>query len=74
MITNKTALYDLITEVYPVFDRYSEDAKLRALTFISKMNPYIQVNEDGEGDAARITYTAEKGKPILIPLIKFISE
>jgi hypothetical protein len=74
MITNKTALYDLITTVYPVFDKYSDDAKLRALTFISKMNPYIKVEEVGEGDAARTTYTAQKGKPILIPLIKFISE
>jgi hypothetical protein len=74
IITNKTALYDLITTVYPVFDKYSDDAKLRALTFISKMNPYIKVNEVGEGDAAKTTYTAEKGKPILIPLIKFISE
>ena len=74
VITNKTALYDLITTVYPVFDRYSDDAKLRALTFISKMNPYIDVMEVGKGDSARTTYTAEKGKPILIPLIKFISE
>jgi len=74
MITNKTALYDLITTVYPVFDRYSDDAKLRALTFISKMNPYIKVKEVGVGDAAKLTYTAEKGKLILIPLIKFISE
>lgn len=74
VITNKTALYDLITTVYPVFDRYSDDAKLRALTFISKMNPYITAKEVGVGDAAKMTYTAEKGKPILIPLIKFISE
>ncbi|MCX6334600.1 MAG: DUF4982 domain-containing protein [Bacteroidia bacterium] len=81
MITNKTALYDLITTVYPVFDKYSDDAKQRALTFISKANPYIIVSEvstqSREGDQEKVTtvtYTAEKGKPILIPLIKFISE
>ncbi len=81
IVTNKSALYDLITTVYPVFDKYSNDAKERALTFISKMNPYIIVKEvstqSREGDQKKVTavtYTAERGKPILIPLIKFISE
>ncbi len=81
IITNKTSLYDLITTVYPVFDKYSDDAKQRALIFISKMNPFIVVKEvdtqSREGDQKKVTtvtYTAEKGKPILIPLIKFISE
>jgi hypothetical protein len=80
-VTNKTELYDLITTVYPVFIKYSDEAKERALTFISKMNPYIVVKEVGEqskeGDqnkVTKLTYTAEKGKLILIPLIKFISE
>jgi hypothetical protein len=81
IITNKTSLFDLITAVYPVFAKYSDDARERALTFISKMNPYIIVKEvstqSREGDQKKVTtvtYTAEKGKPILIPLIKFISE
>jgi hypothetical protein len=81
IVTNKTELYELITIVYPVFAKYSDEAKDRAITFISKMNPYIKVTEisdqSREGDQAKVTkisYTAEKGKPILIPLIKFISE
>jgi beta-galactosidase len=81
IITNKTELADLITVVYPVFVSYSDEAKERALTFTSKMNPYITVKElseqSREGDQKTITrfsYAAEKGKPILIPLIKFISE
>ncbi len=81
IVTNKTELYDLITTVYPVFAKYSDEAKDRAITFISKMNPYIKVTEisdqSREGDQTKVTkvsYTAEKGKPILIPLIKFISE
>jgi hypothetical protein len=81
IVTSKTELADLITVVYPVFARYSEEAKERAVTFTSKMNPYITVKEISEqsrdGDQEKKTivlYTAEKGKPILIPLIKFISE
>jgi hypothetical protein len=74
VITGKTDLNDLIAAVYPVFARYGPDARERALTFISKMNPYIEVNETEEGERKIITYTAQKGKPILIPLIKFIAE
>lgn len=74
IITDKTALGDLISAVYPVFVRYGPDARERALTFTGKMNPYITVEEHGEGDSKTITYTAERGRPILIPLIKFISE
>jgi len=70
IITDKSSLYDLITTVYPVFEKYSDEAKQRALTFISKANPYVTVKENASGK----TYTAQKGKPILIPLIKFISE
>jgi hypothetical protein len=81
IITSLTDLSDLITLVYPVFRSYSDEAKERALTFIGKMNPYISVNtiseQSREGDqkkVTKVTYTAEKDKPILIPLIKFIAE
>ena len=70
VITNKTDLTDLITAVHPVFAKYSEEARERALIFIGKMNPYVKTTATGD----KITYTAERGKPILIPLIKFISE
>lgn len=73
IVTAKTDLYDLITTVYPVFEKYSDDAKKRALVFISKANPYITVREDAAGKG-QTTYTAQKGKPVLIPLLKFISE
>ena len=81
IVTNKTNLAELITLVYPVFVNYDADAKERALTFTSKMNPYIKVEsaseQSREGDKQKVTtvsYTAIKGKPILIPLIKFISQ
>lgn len=81
IITSLTNLPDIITLVYPVFKSYSDDGKERALTFISKMNPYVKVNsiseQSREGDqqkVTKITYTAEKDKPLLIPLIKFISD
>jgi beta-galactosidase len=81
VITNKTELADLIEAVYPVFARYNDVAKDRALTFISKMNPYVHViavsEQSREGDTekvAKVTYIADKGKPILIPFIKFITE
>jgi beta-galactosidase len=81
IVTNKTDLAELVTLVYPVFVNYDADARERALTFTSKMNPYITVKsvsvQSREGDKEKkteVTYTAEKGKPILIPLIKFISQ
>ena len=74
VITNKTNLPDLIAAVYPVFTKYSDEARERALIFVGKMNPYVKQVSSGEGDKVTITYTAEKGRPILIPLIKFISE
>ena len=57
---------------------YSNEARERALIFISKMNPYVKVTKisrikDGES-VTDISYTAEREKPVLIPLIKFISE
>ncbi len=78
IITTKTDLADLITAVHPVFAKYSSEAKERALIFIAKMNPYVIVTKTSEvKDGKKVTnftYIAEKSKPILIPLIKFISE
>ncbi len=75
VVTNKTDLADLITAVHPVFANYSDDARERALIFISKMNPYVKTVPAGDQkDPEKVNYVAEKGKPILIPLIKFISE
>jgi hypothetical protein len=73
IITTKTQLIDLIALVYPGFPTFSNDAKERALTFISKMNPYIQVSAN-TGTLVNSSCVAEKGQPILIPLLKFISE
>ncbi len=77
VITAKTDLADLITAVHPVFVKYSPEAKERALAFIGKMNPYVIISETSEvKDGKKITnltYTVERSKPILIPLIKFIS-
>lgn len=81
VFTRQTELAEIINVVYPVFVNFSEEAKERALIFIAKMNPYVKVlsiNEQTlEGDKkkiANVSYTAEKGQPILIPLLKFISE
>jgi beta-galactosidase len=81
IITTSENLPEIITLVYPVFKSYSEEGKERALTFISKMNPFVRVNsvseQSREGDKKKVTtvtYTAEKDRPILIPLIKFISD
>ena len=62
IFTEKNELSEIITVVHPVFANYSPEAKERALLFISKMNPCVQ------------NFKAEKGKPVLIPLLKFISE
>jgi len=78
LIITKTDLEDLIAAVHPVFKNYSAEAKERALIFISKMNPYIKVeNISSVKDGKKVTdikYTAERERPILIPLIKFIAE
>ncbi len=68
--TKKSALEDIISTVYPQFSGFSEDGKERALTFIAKMNPYVDAVDSG----GEITYTARSGEMILIPLYKFISE
>jgi len=77
VITVKTDLADLITAVHPVFVKYSPEAKERALEFIGKMNPYVIISETSEVREGKkitiLTYTVERSKPILIPLIKFIS-
>ena len=71
LYTTKQALEDIISVVYPQFAKFSAEARERALVFTSKANPYIHVNNvNGQS----ITYTAEKGQPILVPLLKFISE
>jgi hypothetical protein len=80
ILTKMKDIEDIISLVYPVFRSYSPDAKDRALTFIGKMNPYIRVKRvpehAGSGNAGAITrnlYIVEKDKPVLIPLLKFIS-
>ncbi len=70
ILTEKDRLEDLIAEVHQVFVKYSDVARERALTFVSKMNPYVHQVKENES----IIYRAEKGKPILIPLIKFIAQ
>ena len=79
--TKNSGLTEIICAVYPQFVKFSGEAKERALVFISKVNPYVHVNsiseQSMEGDKAKktnVSYTAEKGQPILIPLLKFISE
>jgi hypothetical protein len=68
--TKKSALTDIITLIYPQFSGFSDDGKERALTFISKMNPYVTADFSG----GVISYSARPGEMILIPLYKFISE
>jgi beta-galactosidase len=81
ILTTKSELPDLIALVYPGFVSFSDDAKERALTFIDKMNPYVHIksvsDQSREGNKEKVTttsYTADKGQPILIPLLKFIAE
>jgi Glycosyl hydrolases family 2, sugar binding domain/Glycoside hydrolase family 2 C-terminal domain 5/Glycosyl hydrolases family 2 len=80
-VTNESELPGMIEDVYPVFRSFSDVAKKRAFVFISKMNPFIKVSViDADSRIADtevlgdISYKAEKGKPILIPDLKFISE
>jgi hypothetical protein len=71
--TKKTALTDIITIIHPQFAGFSEDGIERALTFISKMNPYVYSTPDPSNNGT-LQYTAKTGEMILIPLYKFISE
>jgi beta-galactosidase len=70
--TKNPDLEQIISVVYPQFANFSMEAKERALVFISKANPYIHMSSSGE--KSKISYIAETGQPILIPLLKFISE
>jgi hypothetical protein len=79
--TKHEELSEIIKVVYPQFAKFSEDAKERALVFISKMNPSVHaqylrknVNPGDKTQNNAKSYTAEKGQPILIPEYKFISE
>ncbi len=79
IMTGKTELSDIIAIVHPGFPKFSDEAKERALIFITKMNPYVRQTSISEKDkdgktVTRILYTAEKGREILIPLLKFIAE
>ena len=79
LISDKAGLSDIIGLVHPSFMTFSVEARERALTFISKMNPYVKVNEISELDTegkkiTKFSYIVETGKPILIPLLKFIAE
>ncbi len=79
IMTSKSELSELIAVVHPTFAKFSDEAKERALIFISKMNPYIRQTHLSEKDkdgklVTTISYKAEKGQMILIPLLKFIAE
>ncbi len=74
IISKKSGLADVIAAVYPQFANFSQEARDRALLFIGKANPYVHEDIVEENGKQTITYTAEKGQPILIPLLKFISE
>lgn len=81
IVTGKSDLPDLIALIHPGFVNFSEEAKERALLFISKMNPYVYINPKSDqsrgGDNLKtldVSFKAEKAEPILIPLLKFISE
>jgi len=81
LITKNKGLAEIISVVYPQFVNFSREAKERALKFTSKMNPYVHAvtpdDQDRGGDNSKhddISYTAEKDQPILVPLLKFISQ
>jgi hypothetical protein len=81
ILSKSSGLSDIIAVVYPKFVNFSLEAKERALIFISKMNPYIHAtsisDQNREGDNIKqnnVSFNAEKGQPILVPLLKFISE
>jgi beta-galactosidase len=81
ILTKNTGLEEIIGVVYPQFMNFSREAKDRALAFICKVNPFIHASSASthkhEGDnpeQANVSYIVEKGQPVLIPLLKFISE
>jgi hypothetical protein len=76
ILTKNADLKDIISAVYPQFAGFSTEAKERALLFTGKVNPYVHhtTGSTKEGDLQSMSYVAEKGQPILVPLLKFISE
>jgi hypothetical protein len=70
VLAKNNDLKDIISAVYPQFANFSNEAKERALLFTGKVNPYVHAVKSGDNQS----YIAEKGQPILVPLIKFISE
>lgn len=68
LISNNSDLAGLIAEVHPGFFKFSDEAKTRAIEFITRMNPYVHTS------GASPLPSAEEGKPVLIPLLKYISE
>lgn len=79
LLAKDTGLAEIISVVYPQFVNFSKEAKERALKFTSKMNPYVHTVAAGgqnhvEDNSKQVSYTAEKGQPILVPLLKFISQ
>ena len=77
VFAKSTRLEDIISVVYPQFVNFSQEAKDRALGFISRMNPYLHISSVGQENNVKqtsVSYTADKDQPILIPLLKFISE
>ncbi len=77
ILTKYTDLKDIISVVYPQFANFSTEAQERALLFTGKVNPYVHktsgITKAGD-NMKSISYLAEKGQPILVPLLKFISE
>jgi beta-galactosidase len=76
LYSKSSDLQEIITLVYPKFADFSVEARERALVFIKKVNPFVHLTSSTGADIKKTTgaYTAEKGEPILIPLLKFISE
>ena len=81
VITNKHDLADIITVVHPSFANFSAEGKERAISFISKMNPYVKTHTISEKESSNennittvVSFSVETGQPILIPLMKFIAE
>jgi beta-galactosidase len=79
--TDKRDLADIINVVFPSFSGFSTEGKERAISFISRMNPYVKVisiseNKGSSDDSiiTKVTYSVEANRPILIPLMKFIAE
>ena len=77
VLTNEVELAGIVTLIHPEFKNFSDEDRAKALTVISKINPYILTNfrseQSREGDKKKVTdvfYTVEKGEPVWIPAIK----